>query len=152
MKGFGFLVSIALFPAIAIANSNCDVKNYRAIDGIKMEQTGGGVSLVWQGESGQELRARLRIDDRHPVVSELAAREKGGQWIPLGKDLTPEFQVTTGTRRISRTQLTLMKKLGIDSQEEEDKLKWNTFWDALLAIPGHADSYPLPRSADEIRH
>jgi hypothetical protein len=151
MKGFGILVGIALFPGLAIASSTCDVKDYKAVDGIRMEQFGGTVALVWQGESGQELRARLGIADGHPVVSELAAREKGGRWVSLGKDLTPEFQVTTGKRRISRTQVMLMKKLGIDSPEEEDKRKWNTFWDAPLAVPGHADSYPLPRNADEIK-
>ena len=116
-----------------------------------MEQSGAEVALTWQGESGQELRARLAIRDGHPLVGELAAREGSGAWLVLGKELTPEFQVTTGRRRISHTQVNMLKKLGLDSPEEEDKRKWNTFWDAPLAIPGHADSYPLPRSADEIK-
>ncbi len=116
-----------------------------------MEQNAGAVSLTWQGESGQELRALLGIRDGHPVVNELAARDSGGRWIVLGKDLTPEFQVTTGHRRLSRTQLTMMKRLGIDSPEEEEKRKWNTFWDAPLNVPGGGDSQPLPRSASEIR-
>jgi hypothetical protein len=153
MKSLGWLLALGLFPAMAAAHlqSTCDVSKYKAVPGVTMEQAEGAVTLTWQGESGQELRARLTINDGHPLVEELAARESGGLWVVLGKNLTPEFQVTTGQRRLSRTQQTMLKHLGLDTPEEEDKRKWNTFWDAPLAIPGHADSEPLPRSATEIR-
>jgi hypothetical protein len=151
VKVIGLLVSLMLFPGLAAASSTCNQQNYKAVPGVSLEQNAGGVSLTWQGESGQELRALLSIRDGHPLVSELAARDSGGKWIVLGKDLTPEFQVTTGHRRLSRTQLTMMKRLGIDSPEEEEKRKWNTFWDAPLNVPGGGDSQPLPRSASEIR-
>lgn len=151
MKRCHLLPTLILFSAGAMASTTCKVEGYKAVAGITMEQSGGAVSLTWQGESGAELRARLGIRDGKPQVEELAARESGGQWIVLGKDLTPDFQVTTGKRRLSSTQLEMMKKLGIDTPEEEEKRKWNTFWDAPLVVPGHRDSQPLPRSESEIR-
>ncbi len=51
--------------------------------------------------------------------------------------LTPEFQVTTGRRRISTTELDILKRLHNDTPENEEEYKWNVFWDAPLEIPGH---------------
>jgi hypothetical protein len=110
----------------------------------------GTLEVAWQGEAGEQLQALFTIREGHPVVQQLAARSNGG-WLILPKDLTPDFQVTTGRRRISSTQRNLLKKLGIDTPAEEEVRKWNTFWDAPLVIPGSHDSTDLPRSADEIR-
>ncbi len=157
MKGWGLAFILTLFSGAAAAQQvTCDLGSYKAVTGVTAEQSGGVVSLTWQGESNEQLRVRIGVRDGQPMVTELAARRAGGQWIVLGKDLTPEFQVTTGKRRLSRTQLTLMKRFGIDTPEEESARKWNTFWDAPLVIPGGSDersgdSQPLPRSADEVR-
>ena len=63
----------------------------------------GSLEVTWQGERGQTLRALLGVAGGQPVVRELAVG-KGGKWFSLGRDLTPEFQVTTGQRRISAQQ------------------------------------------------
>ena len=96
----------------------------------------GGVTLTWQGEAAQELRAQFGLRDGKPVVEELAARKAGGAWVVLGKDLTPEFQVTTGRRRMSKTEKDILVRLGQDTPENEERYKWNVFWDAPLAVPG----------------
>ena len=89
--------------------------------------------------------------DGQPVVEELAARKAGGAWIELGKNLTPDFQVTTGRRRISTTELDILKRLNNDTPEAEDQYKWNVFWDAPLEIPGHDSHLVGPgRTADEV--
>lgn len=152
MKMHRFFLSLLFIPGVALASTTCNVQGYKVVAGITMEQGGGTVTLIWPGESGSGLRVRLGIRDGKPMVQELSARDAGGQWIELGSNLTPEFQVTTGRRRLSRTQLMMMKRLGIDTPEEEEKRKWNTFWDAPLVVPGGGDSQPLPRSASEIRH
>jgi hypothetical protein len=144
-------LSVTLLPGITVAQIlKCDIQNYKPVSGINMEQRGNALSLTWMGESNQQLRAQFTLRNGQPIVSELAARDAGEQWIVLGKDLTPEFQVTTGKRRISATQLGLIKKQGIDTPAEEDKRKWNTFWDAPLVIPGHHDTTDLPRNPNEI--
>ena len=94
------------------------------------------VEVSWPGEQGQQNRARFALRDGQPVVAELAARKPGGAWIELGKGLAPDFEVTTGRRRISTTELEILKKLHKDTPENENEYKWNVFWDAPLEIPG----------------
>ena len=109
------------------------------------------MTISWPGESNEQLRAQFTIRDGQPVVQELAARDSKGTWIVLGKELSPEFQVTTGRRRISGVQRSLLKVQGIDTPEQENIRKWNTFWDAPLVMPGHHDSTDLPRLPEEIK-
>jgi hypothetical protein len=151
MRLYGLALSCALLTSVAMASTTCDRRDYRPVPGMTAEQSGDAITFTWPGESNEQLRARFTIRDGQPLVSELAARANGGAWQMLGRDLVPEFQVTTGKRRLSSTQLNYMKKLGIDTPEEEEKRKWNTFWDAPLVIPGHRDSTDLPRNPNEIR-
>ena len=152
MKVGGLVLCLALVSGVAGAQtSDCNLQGYKPMDGLKAEASGESVVLNWQGESGQQLRASFGIRDGQPVVEELAARAAGGQWIVLGKELTPEFQVTTGRRRISRTQRRMLKDQNLDTPEQEDVRKWNTFWDAPLVTPGGGDTTDLPRTADEIK-
>jgi hypothetical protein len=143
---------VALASGIASAQSvSCNLQNYKPDNGIKAEPSGNSLILTWPGESSDILRAKFTIRDGQPVVEELAARDSKGAWIILGKDLSPEFQVTTGRRRISGVQRSLLKAQGIDTPEQENIRKWNTFWDAPLVMPGHHDSTDLPRVPEEIK-
>jgi hypothetical protein len=153
MKSGRMLICLALTMSVAaVAQTlNCNLQGYKPVDGVKAETSGQGLVLTWQGESRQQLRAQFSLHDGQPVVEELAARTGAGSWVVLGKNLTPDFQVTTGKRRISHTQLELIQKLGIDSPEQEKIRKWNTFWDAPLQVPGGGDTTDLPRSESEIR-
>jgi hypothetical protein len=152
MKLCGLLLCLALVPGVAIAESlDCSLKGYKPVEGMKAEAGPDAVTLTWSGEAGQQLRAQFSIRDGQPVVKELAARAGSGQWTVLGKNLSPDFQVTTGRRRISNTQRELLKVQGNDSPEQENIRKWNTFWDAPLQVPGGGDTTDLPRKEDEIR-
>ena len=146
-----FLLAMTLLSTIARAQQiQCSFDGYKAVEGLRAVMNRGTLEMTWQGEAGQELKASFSIQDGHPVVRQLAARSRGA-WHVLGKDLTPDFQVTTGRRRISATQRKLLKTFGIDTPAEEDVRKWNTFWDAPLAVPGGHDTTDLPRKADEIQ-
>jgi hypothetical protein len=152
MKLCGLLLCLALVPGVAIAESlDCSLKGYNPVEGMKAEAGPDAVTLTWSGEAGQQLRAQFSIRDGQPVVKELAARAGSGPWTVLGKNLSPDFQVTTGRRRISNTQRELLKVQGNDSPEQENIRKWNTFWDAPLQVPGGGDTTDLPRKEDEIR-
>ena len=149
----GLLMSLAMLTGVAAAQSlNCDLQGYKAMDGLKATTSGGVVTMSWQGEGAQELRASFGIRDGQPFIQELAARAGSGKWTVLGKDLTPDFQVSTGKRRISQAQRTQLQALNLDTPEEESKRKWNTFWDAPLVIPGRGDTTDLPRTEAEITH
>ena len=100
-----------LFAALAGAQSlNCNLQSYKAADGLKAEMRSGSLELSWQGERGQMLHAILGVNGGQPVVRELAV-QKNGKWSILGRDLTPEYQVTTGRRRISAQQEVPLRQL-----------------------------------------
>ena len=151
MKTGGFLLGMALLSTMATAQQlQCSFDDYKPVEGMHAGMNQGILEMTWHGEAGQQLQALFGIRDGHPVVQQLAARS-GATWDVLGKDLTPDFQVTTARRRISSTQRNLLKKFGIDTPAEEDVRKWNTFWDAPLVVPGGHDTTDLPRKADEIQ-
>ena len=149
MQRLLLVAGLALGASVAVAQGvSCDMHGYKAVEGLRVMATGDGVALTWQGEGGQELRARFALRDGQPVVEELAARRAGGAWVVLGKDLTPQFQVTTGRRRMSKTEHDILKRLEQDTPENEERYKWNVFWDAPLAVPGYDSSHLVGPGAD----
>jgi hypothetical protein len=154
MKTFAVVLGLGLVCAAGAAQGvNCNMQGYKAVDGLQATATRGGVTLAWQGDAGQELRAAFGLRDGQPVVEELAARKAGGAWVVLGKDLQPEFQVTTGRRRMSKTEKDILVRLGQDTPEDEERYKWNVFWDAPLEVPGLDSSHLVgpARTESEIK-
>ncbi|HKD06695.1 MAG TPA: hypothetical protein VKB79_12410 [Bryobacteraceae bacterium] len=149
------ILSIVLFSAAAASAAlQCDLAQYRSAPGLEAAQRGDSLDVSWTGERGEQLRAAFTIRDGQPVVSELAARRPSGKWITLGRDLTPEYQVTTGKRRLSEQQMAPMRELGIAlTPDVVEREQWFAFWDAPLSIPGRAGTnLGLPRKPEEIRH
>ena len=158
MKGHVVALGLLVSGGMACAQTPaCSLQNYRSIAGVRVTAEKDGVDLEWPGERGEELRARFALQMRNgagqPVIEELAARRVGGAWVELGKDLTPDFEVTTGKRRISSTELAILKKNHNDTPEAENEYKWNVFWDAPLEVPGTEDSHLVGpgRTADEVK-
>ena len=89
------------------------MSGYRAQDGLKAQMRAGAMELAWQGERGEQLRASFTIRNGQPMVKELAAHKSGGNWIVLGTNLTPEFEVTSGVRRLSEQQMAPLRDLKI---------------------------------------
>ena len=145
---------IALSAIARAANFDCNLQEYKPAPGLKAELSPAGLRVEWQGEHDEMLRAVFASRNDQPVISELAARKQGGQWVRLGSDLTPEYQVTTGRRRMSEQQLEPLRKLGIPiTRELLNREQWNAFWDAPLNVPGSpGTSADLPRRPEEIRH
>jgi hypothetical protein len=151
MKLWGMVLGLVVFSGVGVAQTpHCNMQDYKSIDGVKAEASHNSIELTWQGEAGAELRAQFTLRNGQPLVQELAAKKGAGPWIVLGKDLTPQFEVTTGKRRISSTELDILKKLKQDTPENEEKYKWFVFWDAPLSIPGAQRMAGPPRQASEI--
>jgi hypothetical protein len=131
----------------------CDMSAYKPQDGLRAEMRNGAVELSWNGAAGQQLRASFAVRDGQPLIAEMAARKSGGAWIVLGRNLAPEFEVTTGKRRLSEQQMAPLRALGIAlTPEVIEREKWNAFWDAPLMIPGNPrTNLDLPRKPEEIR-
>jgi hypothetical protein len=148
------LLVAAVFCSAAFAQRfTCDLSTYRPQPGLKAEMRNGELELLWDGARGQELRAAFVVRNGQPVVTELAAKKDGAAWISLARDLTPEFQVTSGKRRLSEQQMAPLRALGIAlTPEVVEKEKWNAFWDSPLMVPGRPNTnLDLPRKPEEIR-
>src|SRR5207245_952572 len=93
------------------------------------------------------------IRDGQPMVVELAARAGSGAWKILGRNLTPEYELTSGVRRMSEQQLGPLREMKAAlTPELIEREKWNAFWDAPLMVPGRAGTnMDLPRKPEEIR-
>lgn len=147
----GALLGLVLSVGVGMAQTlNCNLRDYKSIEGVNVAANGDAVKLSWPGENGQQLRAEFTVRNGEPLIEELAARKAGGAWIVLGKNLRPQFEVTTGRRRISITESTILKNLHQDTPENEEEYKWNVFWDAPLVVPGKSHLAGPPRSASEI--
>ena len=144
---------LALLASSTVRGQNCDLQEYKPIDGLRAESAAGGLRVTWQGERDHQLRAVFDNRNGQPMVHELAVRKANGDWSVVGRDLKPEFEVTSGRRRISEQQLAPMRQLKLAlTPELIEKEKWNAFWDAPLDIPGAKGTNPdLPRSPSEIR-
>ena len=139
-----------MFSTLAIAQT-CDLKEYKPVDGMKVEAAGGATQVTWQGEHDQQLRAQFAIRDGQPIIQELAARKGQGSWIVVARNVTPEFEVTSGVRRLSEQQASPLRDLKVElTPAVIEKEKWNAFWDAPLNVPG-TGSLELPRKPEEIR-
>ncbi len=147
------LTSLLFTVAASGQNLNCDLTGYKAQDGLKAQVRGNVLELTWQGERQEELRAQFTIRNGQPMVEELAARAKAGKWIELGKSLTPEFEITSGVRRLSEQQMAPLRDLKVEfTPEVIEREKWNAFWDSPLMVPGRpGTNLGLPRKPEEIR-
>jgi hypothetical protein len=95
-----------------------DLTGYRSQPGLQAVMEGDTLKISWEGESQQECLARFKVLDAVPTVGELAVRQKSGKWVTLGRNLIPEFGVTTGVRRTGH---------GLPESN-----RWDVFWDAPL--------------------
>ena len=152
------LSNILLLAALCAGTAHgqeftCDLSAYKPLDGLKAQMHAGTLEVLWLGERREQLRARFSIQSGQPLVSELAARKTGGNWVVLGQNLSPEFEVTSGVRRLSEQQMAPLRELKVKlTPEVVEREKWNAFWDAPLVIPGRAGTnMDLPRKPEEIR-
>ncbi len=155
------LAMLALIAPLLGADSlNCSLAGYKPAAGLTAKVADDTLTVDWQGDRQQELRLRWAIENGAPVIRELAVRRAGAQWSSLASNVTPDFRVVSGTRRMSGQQLEPLHGLGVKiTPELIDLDKWEAFWDAPLDVPGlppggrpAGGNLPpdLPRSASEI--
>src|SRR4029077_11840502 len=129
-------VKLATGTTVLADSLNCDLSQYKAATGLTAVIDQDLLVVTWAGQSGTEMRARYAIDSGKPVVRDLAVRKYGGQWGVLGQNLTPEFHVTSGIRRLSTQQTDPLKAAGVVlTPEVIEKNRWYAFWDAPLVLP-----------------
>ena len=138
-----FVMSPASSSDVRAANQapaalNCNLTQYKASTGLTSAVEGNMLTVSWNGQGTSQLRARFAIDAGTPTIRDLSTRRGSGEWAILGQNLTPEYRVTTGVRRMSNDQANAFSSLGIDvTPELLEKHKWYAFWDAPLSVPGY---------------
>jgi len=148
-----FLLGTILAASSLGQELNCDMAAYKAQEGLTAQIRSGVLELNWQGERREQLRAQFIVRNGQPVLQELAARKAGGAWTVLGQNLSPEFEITSGVRRLSEQQMAPLRDLKIQlTPEVIEREKWFAFWDSPLMVPGRpGTNLDLPRKPEEIR-
>ena len=143
----------------------CTLGAYKAAPGLTVTAADNVLTVLWDGDRNQELRLRFGIVAGSPTIEELAVRRRGGQWGALLTNVTPDFRVVWGLRRMSNQQMAPLRGLGVElTPEIVDKYRWDPFWDAPLDLSapsgrggnpppaaGVANQPGLPRKPEEIK-
>src|SRR5438552_1793367 len=117
--------------------SSCSLSQYKSAPGLTAAVEQDSLVVSWTGQNGAELRARYAIDGGQPEVREIAVKKAGGRWTTLGRNLTPEYHVVSGVRRMADDQANPLRAAGIELTEDViNKHRWYAFWDAPLVMPG----------------
>ncbi len=156
---------LALVASVVSADPlTCTLTGYKAAPGLTATVANDALIVTWEGDNDAEIRMRLGIARGTPTIQELAIRRQGGQWSTLATNVTPEFRVVSGLRRITQQQLRTdsIEALGgkvspkvqamfdkddpawVDEavregqikQSDVERWKWEAFWDAPLYIEG----------------
>src|ERR1041384_2365090 len=112
------LLPLTVASSLRAAPLTCDMSHYQRQPGLAAHADHEALVIEWEGERSHQLRAIFAIERDVPVVRELALRKKAGSWQTLGRNLAPEFGVTTGIRRTNH---------GLPESN-----RWDVFWDVPL--------------------
>jgi len=131
------ITSLSPVPALFADALSCNLSQYKAAQGLTAAVEQDALLVSWNGQNGADLRARFAIDSGTPIVRELAVKKGGGSWTTLGKNLTPEYHVVSGIRRMADDQANPLRAAGIELTDDViNKHRWLAFWDAPLVMPG----------------
>jgi hypothetical protein len=133
--------------ATPIDGVKCDVSQYKASAGLAVTMEQDVLVVTWSGQHGDQLRSRFAIESGQPTIRDFAIRKAGSQWTTLGNNLTPEYRVVSGVRRLPNDQGNALRSLGVKiTRDVIDQNRWQAFWDAPLRVPGVPDPPPAGRA------
>ncbi len=165
MRILAFVTTLLIASSASAQALQCNVAGFTPSSGIAASLATDTLTLTWDGDQGQEVRMRLGVVSGTPTIREIAVRAKGGAWKTVGTNMTPDYRVVAGFRRVTEQQLQPLRQLKTDiTPALVESIKWDAFWDAPLntskledtrmnAIPppnGVAGQPGLPRKPEEI--
>src|SRR5258707_5794872 len=132
---------------VAQSSSTCDLSGYAAAAGLVAVNDASGLTVTWDGAPRDEVRVRLAIAQGTPTIREIGIRRKGAAWAALARNVTPEYRLVSGVRRMSNQQIQPLRGLNVAiTPEIINQNKWDAFWDAPLDLgePGRGGNPPPP--------
>src|SRR5262245_38502210 len=166
MKLTALVFALSGFASVAWADPlTCDLAQYKAAPDLNASVANNALTIAWAGDRSQELHMRFAVAGGTPTIEELAVRKRGGTWNVLATNVTPDFRVVSGLRRMSNQQMAPLRGLGVElTSAIVDRYRWEPFWDAPLDLAppsgrggnpppaeGVANQPGLPRKPEEIR-
>jgi len=167
MKLTAFVFALSgFFASVAWADPlTCDLSQYKAAPDLNASVANNALTIAWAGDRSQELHMRFAVAGGTPTIEELAVRKRGGTWNVLATNVTPDFRVVSGLRRMSNQQMAPLRGLGVElTSAIVDRYRWEPFWDAPLDLAppsgrggnpppaeGVANQPGLPRKPEEIK-
>src|ERR1700752_2448476 len=119
MKICAIALTVFGFAATAWADPlTCDVSGYKAAADLTATAANNALTVSWAGDRNQDLRMRFGVAAGTPTIEELAVRKRGGAWNVLAANVTPDFRVVSGLRRMSNQQMTPLRGLGVELTSE----------------------------------
>src|SRR5882672_5437438 len=113
-------VAAIMFAATADAGSlSCNLSAYKAAPGLTATVEDTALTLTWDGEGNGEVRVRLTINNGTPTIQDVSVRKKGGAWATVASNLTPEFRVVSGYRRLDQEAYPALKEVFGDQVTQE---------------------------------
>src|SRR5947208_16741950 len=74
----------------------CDLTGYKPMPGLSASAAKNSLTVIWDGDRGEELRLRFGTSAGSPVIQELAVRKRGAPWGILAANAAPDFRVVSG--------------------------------------------------------
>jgi hypothetical protein len=159
------ILVLAGFSTLHADPLQCSLSGYKAGPGLSATAANNTLTLIWDGDHNQTLRLRFGVTGGTPTIQELAVKKGNSQWAILASNISPDFRVVTGLRRMSNQQMAPLRGLGVElTNEIVDKYRWDPFWDAPLDLSppggrvgnpppaeGIANQPGLPRKPEEIK-
>ena len=140
MKAICSLVAAGMFTFSASAAHadpmSCNLSAYKRVAGLAAVSANDALTVTWDGDRGiRSCGCASASSSGTPTIQELAIRRNGGAWATLATNVTPEFRVVSGLRRMSNQQLTPLRGLGVElTPAIVDRYRWEPFWDAPLDL------------------
>lgn len=131
------LITLCFFSVgfLLAGDLHYDLTEYSEQPKIKAVVSGDFLDVTWEGREKTQLRLQLTIEQGAPVLKELAVRSDGHNWRTICNDVTPEYRVVSGVRRVTQQQTEPLVEMGIPLTDSLlNKIKWDAFWDAPLYI------------------
>jgi hypothetical protein len=136
---FQIALGLSILTPAHAQNLTCSLTHYRSQSGLSAAVDNDTLNVSWTGDLKNELRLRLAINRGTPTIAELAIRSNGTKWTMLATNVSPEFRVVTGYRRLPQEQITPLLSAGMKlTPQVVEENKWDAFWDAPLSVPGTA--------------
>ncbi len=153
---FELAALLLLAPTTRADSLHCDLSQYKPQIGLTAQVTSQTLTLNWRGDGNHELRLRFVIEAGIPTIKELAIRRQPGSWRIIANNMSPEFRVVSGVRRVTQQQTEPLKALGVPiTAEKLDEIKWDAFWDAPLFVenePPRSHGGSIPAQATFANH